>query len=192
MQRWFGAIVIGAALGVTMVSLGSAAPAGAQCAAATLIPAFEGIAVSYEQRDNPTRFAWTFRLTAQPQGLSLPDNVVVEITHDPPAGSSVSSVEESVGDAIRAGAHYSVTAQSTAAADGTPRYVVDACGGSYRLLVDAPAQVSTSDPLFGATTPTTISAEHAARSTWKFLLGALGLIAVAGGVFRTATGRQRK
>jgi hypothetical protein len=190
MRRSLGAMVIGASLGLSFVMFGRAAPVAAQCGAGPLVT-FEGIALSYEQRDAPTRFAWTFRLTVQASGLSLPDNVVVEVTHDPPAGSTVSSVEGSLGVPIQANGRYRVTAQSLAAPDGTTRYVVDACGGGYQLQADAPAATTTSDPIFGTTTRTTLSAEHAARSTWKLVLGGLGIIAIAGGVLRTATGRRR-
>jgi hypothetical protein len=183
-------MVIGAGLaGLTAISLGKATPAAAQCATAPLIT-FEGIAVSYTQQDGPTRFAWNFRLTRQPAGLSLPDNVVVVVAHDPPAGSTASSVEGSLGVAIQAGSGYRVTAQSIAAADGTTTYVADACGGSYQL--QAAAGTTTTDPIFKQqSTPTTVSASGEARNTWKLLLGGVGILAVAGGVFRTATGRRR-
>jgi hypothetical protein len=182
-------VVIGAGVaGLAAICIRPAAPAAAQCATAPLIT-FEGIAVSYTQQDAPTRFAWNFRLTKQPAGLSLPDNVVVLVAHDPPAGSTASSVEGSLGVAIQSGSSYRVTAQSITAADGTTTYVADSCGGSYQL--QAPAGTATTDPIFQPSTPTTISAEHAARSTWKLLLGGVGILAVAGGVFRTATGRRR-
>ncbi len=182
-------MVIGAGLaGLTAFSVRATKPAVAQCATAPLVT-FEGIAVSYEQRNAPTRFAWNFRLTKQPAGLSLPDNVVVVVADDPPAGSSASSVEGSLGVPIQAGSSYRVTVQAIAAADGTTSYVADSCGGSYQL--QAPAGTATTDPIVQPSTPTTISAEHAARSTWKLLLGGVGIIAVAGGVLRTATGRRR-
>jgi hypothetical protein len=182
-------MVIGAGLaGLAFISLRPATPAAAQCASAPLVT-FEGVAVSYTQQDAPTRFVWNFRLTKQPAGLSLPDNVVVVVAHDPPAGSTASSVEGSLGAAIQAGASYRVTAQSITASDGTTSYVADSCGGGYQL--QAAAGPATSDPIFQASTPTTISAEHAARSTWKLLLAGVGIIAVAGGVLRTATGRRR-
>jgi hypothetical protein len=182
-------MVIGAVLaGLTAIAVRGAAPAAAQCATAPLIT-FEGKAVSYTQQDAPTRFVWTFRLTKQPAGLSLPDDVVVVVAHDPPVGSTASSVEGSLGVAIQAGSSYRVTVQAIAAADGTTSYVADSCGGSYQL--QAPAGTATTDPIFKSSTPTTVSAEHAARNTWKLLLGGVGILAVAGGVFRTATGRRR-
>jgi hypothetical protein len=184
-------VVLGAGVaGLVAISFRTATPAAAQCATAPLIT-FEGIAVSYQQQDAPTRFAWTFRLTVQPAGLSLPDTVVVVVAHDPPAGSTASSVEGSLGVAIQPGARYRVTAQSIAAADGTTSYVADACGGSYQVQAPAGTAVATSDPIFGTRTPTTVDVGHAASKTWKVLLGGVGILAVVGGVVRTATGRRR-
>jgi hypothetical protein len=182
MRRPIGAIVIGAALaGLTSISFGGAEPAAAQCAPGSLI-VFEGAAELSAQGESATRIAWTFRIDRQPSGLTLPDDVIVSVATDAAAGS--------LGDPIQLGSRYRATVQLVVA-DGKPTYVVDGCGGSFQLLTGA-ARVATTTtiPIF-ATTRTTVSAEHAARSTWKFLLGGLGILAVVGGVFRQATGRRR-
>ena len=184
------ALLATALLGSVFV-VGQATRAVAQCAPGPLIT-FEGIAISYEPVGTPTRFAWTFRLTVQPAGLSLPDNVVVLVAHDPPAGSSVTSVEGSLGVPVKAGAQYRVTAQQVNAADGTTTYLADSCGGGYQLQAETTAGPTTAFPFSDTSTRTTVSAEHAARDVWKFVLGGVGILAILGGVLRTATGRQRK
>jgi hypothetical protein len=183
MRRPIGAIVIGAAFaGLTAILMGGADPVSAQCAPGSLIT-FAGTAESSEPGESPTRVAWTFRIDEQPTGLTLPDPVVVVVSSDPPAPG--------IGDPLQVGARYRATVQLVVGADGSPTYVADACGGGFQMLQGAAATTSTSDPIFGTSTRTTVSAEHAARSTWKLLLGGVGILAVVGGVFRTATGRRR-
>lgn len=169
-----GAVVAG----LTAVFLGGAAPAAAQCAPGSLIT-FDATAESFEPGESATRTPWTFRIDTQPSGLTLPGRLVV-------------LVEGTVGDPVELAASYRATVQLISAADGKPSYVADSCGGSFQRLAEAVTAPTapTTVPLF-QTTRTTVSAEREAQKTWKFLLGGLGILAVAGGVFRTATGRQR-
>jgi hypothetical protein len=171
------ALVVGAVLaGLTAVFFGGASPAAAQCAPGSLIT-FDGIAESSEAGESPTRTPWTFRIDRQPIGLTLPNPVVV-------------LVEGTLGDPVLLGGNYRATVQLIVAADGSPSYVADACGGSFQLR-DATVTAPTTTPLFGTSTRTTVSAGGDARDTWKFLVGGLGIVAVVGGVLRTATGRRR-
>jgi hypothetical protein len=175
------ALVVGAVVtGLTAVFFGGAAPAAAQCAPGSLI-SFDGTAESSEPGESPTRTPWTFRIDTQPTGLTLPNPVVV-------------AVEGTLGDPLEVGTRYRATVQLIVASDGNPSYVADACGGNFQRLAEtvaAPTTVTTV-PLFETSTRTTVSAEHEAQSAWKFLVGGLGIVAVVGGVLKTATGRRRE
>jgi hypothetical protein len=183
MRRPIGAIVIGAALaGLTAILVGAADPVSAQCAPGSLIT-FAGTVKLSEPTETPARVAWTFQIDEQPTGLTLPNPVVVVVSSDPPAAG--------IGDPLQVGARYRATVQLIIGSAGSPTYVADACGGGFQLLQGQAPTTRTSDPIFATSTRTTVSAQGEAQSAWKFLLGGVGIIAVVGGVLRTATGRRR-